>query len=95
LSKLKKILLATFFVGLVSYNPGAHRESMTYFDKLVPGNIRLNNSYSDSREFDNAERTVTSFMRKWSIAGASIAISKDGMLVDARVFCFSDTTTKE
>ena len=95
MSKLKKILLATFFVGLVSYNPGAHHESMTYFDKLVPGNIRLNNSYSDSREFDNAERTVTSFMRKWSIAGASIAISKDGRLVYARGFGFADTTTKE
>ncbi|MBG0859226.1 MAG: beta-lactamase family protein [Bacteroidales bacterium] len=95
MSKLKKILLATFFVGLVSYNPGAHHESMTYFDKLVPGNIRLNNRYSDSREFDNAERTVTSFMRKWSIAGASIAISKDGRLVYARGFGFADTTTKE
>jgi len=32
------------------------------------------------------KKTVNSFLKKWSIAGASIAIAKDGKLIYARVW---------
>jgi CubicO group peptidase (beta-lactamase class C family) len=95
LSRLRKILIVTFLVSLVSYNPGAVEESNVILDKLVPGNVRLTNSYAASKDFTSAERTITSFMHKWSIAGASIAISTDGRLVYAKGFGFSDTTARE
>jgi len=95
LSRLRKILIATFLVSIVSYNPGAVEESNIILDKLVPGNVRLTNSYAAGKDFISAERTITSFMHKWSIAGASIAISVDGRLVYAKGFGFSDTTARE
>ena len=95
LSRIRKILLATILVSLVSYNPGAVDKSDRVTDKLVPGNVRLSNSLSEGKEFDGVEKTVSSFMRRWSIAGASIAISKDGKLIYARGFGFADTISRE
>lgn len=95
LSGIKKILFITLLASIVSYNPGAIEKKRTATDKLVPGNIRLTNSYSSGREFADAARTINSFMHKWSIAGASIAISKDGNLVFASGFGYSDTASRE
>ena len=91
MSRKRKILLVTLLVSLVSYNPGAIENSTVIVDKLVPGNVRLTNENSSGKEFSGAEKTVNSFLRKWSIAGASIAIAKDGKLVYAKGFGYSDT----
>jgi CubicO group peptidase (beta-lactamase class C family) len=89
-----KILLITFFLLLVSSNPGAQENSFVLIDKLIPNNIRLTNSISSGTEFAGVEKTVNSFLRKWSIAGASIAIAKDGKLIYARGFGYADTASK-
>jgi len=86
-------LIVTLLVSLVSFNPGAIENSVVVADKLIPGNVRLTNSISSGKQFTSAGRTVNSFMRKWSIAGASIAIAKDGKLFFARGFGYSDTIT--
>lgn len=93
--RIRKILLATFLVLLVSYNPGAVERSNVINDKFTPGNIRLTNSNSSGKEFAAAEKTIRSFMHRWSIAGASVAISLDGKLVYARGFGYADTASKE
>jgi CubicO group peptidase (beta-lactamase class C family) len=67
---------------------------MIVVDKLVPHNVRLINSNSSGAEFSVVEKTVNSFLNRWSIAGASMAIAKDGKLVYARGFGYSDTTAK-
>jgi Beta-lactamase class C and other penicillin binding proteins len=95
LPRLRKIFLATLLVLLVSYNPGAVDRSNKVTDKLVPGNVRLSNSFSEGKEFTGVEKTVTSFMRRWYIAGASIAVSKDGKLIYARGFGYADTASRE
>ena len=95
LSRLKKILLAILLVSLVSYNPGAVDKGNGLIDKLVPANVRLTNTLSEGTEFAPAEKTIRSFMRKWSITGASIAITKDGRLIYARGFGYADTVSKE
>jgi CubicO group peptidase (beta-lactamase class C family) len=95
LSRLRKILLVALLVMLVSYNPGAVERRNIVTEKLAPENVRLTNVSSSGKEFAAVEKTISSFMRKWSIAGASVAISLDGRLVYARGFGFSDTSAKE
>jgi CubicO group peptidase (beta-lactamase class C family) len=77
-------------MALVSYDPGASEKHSTLTDKLVPGNVRLVNSMSDGPEFSSMEKTIRSFMRRWEIAGASIAVAKNGQLVYAKGFGLSD-----
>jgi CubicO group peptidase (beta-lactamase class C family) len=90
LNRYKKILLVSLAVALVSYNPGANERGRSFTDKLIPGNIRLLNSMSDGPEFSGMERTIRSFMHRWEIAGASIAVAKRGELVYAKGFGLSD-----
>ena len=78
----------------MSFNPGAKENSVVIVDKLMPRNVRLTNSSSSGKEFAGAEKTIKAFMRKWSIAGASVAISKDGKLIFARGFGYADTASK-
>jgi CubicO group peptidase (beta-lactamase class C family) len=95
LSRNRKILIVTLLVALVSFNQGAREDNISATDKLIPENVRLTNSESSGPQFAGVEKTVNSFLRKWSIAGASVAIAKDGRLVFARGFGFADTTSKQ
>jgi CubicO group peptidase (beta-lactamase class C family) len=87
----KKILLAVLFLLFASYNPGAVERPGGSPDKMVPANIRLTNSNSSGAEFAGCDKVIASFMKKWTIEGASVAISKNGKLVFARGFGFADT----
>jgi CubicO group peptidase (beta-lactamase class C family) len=87
----KKILIAVLLSLVVSYNPGAIERSEGLPDKIVPGNIRLTNSNSSRAEFAECDNTISSFLHKWTIAGASVAIARDGKLVYAKGFGFADT----
>lgn len=95
MSGQKKILLIALLITIVSYNPGAIEEVQTVTNKLIPDNVRLINSMSDGEEYSEVERYIASFMRRWSIAGASVAVSKNGKLIYARGFGFADTLTRE
>jgi CubicO group peptidase (beta-lactamase class C family) len=94
LSRKGKMLLISILLLLVSINPGAMENSFVLVDKLVPNNIRLTNNISSGEEFLMAEKIVTAFLKKWSIAGASVAIAKDGKLIYARGFGYADTASK-
>ena len=94
MSRKRIILSVTLLISLVSFNPGAHENSVVLVDKLMPHNVRLTNNTSSGKEFAGAEKTINAFMRKWSIAGGSIAIAKDGKLIFARGFGFADTASK-
>ena len=89
-----KISFVAFLLLLVSINPGAKENSFVLIDKLIPNNIRLTNNVSSGTEFEGVEKTVNAFLRKWSIAGASIAIAKDGKLIYAKGFGYADTASK-
>ncbi len=93
MSRRRKILLATLLISLISFNPGAKEKSVVVVEKLVPGNVRLTNSNSSGKEFDGIEKIVNSFLRNWSIAGAVVAIAKDGKMVFARGFGYADTSS--
>ncbi|MCU0408940.1 MAG: beta-lactamase family protein [Bacteroidales bacterium] len=93
MSRNRKILLATFFVFLVSFHQGAVENRVRIADKLTSRNMRLSNSDSEGAEYEGLERTVNSFLRSWSIAGASVAIARDGKLVYAKGFGYADTSS--
>lgn len=95
MSKLKKILLIALLVTTVSYNPGSMEKVHTMTSAIVPDNVRLTNEMSAGAEYFPAEKSIRSFMRRWAIAGASVAVSKDGKLVYAKGFGFTDTLTRE
>jgi CubicO group peptidase (beta-lactamase class C family) len=95
LHRLRKILLIALLVSLVSYNPGAVESVSIISDKLVPVNVRLTNANSSGSEYAAVEKSIMAFMRRWSINGASFAVSKNGKLIYARGFGYTDTITRE
>jgi len=95
ISRIKKILLIVLLASLVSYDPGAVETNSNPAGKIIPANVRITNDLSSGRDFAAAEKSVRLFMRKWSITGASIAVAKEGRLIFARGFGFTDTISKE
>lgn len=93
--KLKKILLVALLGATVTYNPGAVEEVNSTSGMLVPDNVRLANERSEGGEYFAVEKSIRSFMRRWSVTGASVAVSKNGKLIYARGFGLTDTITRE
>jgi CubicO group peptidase (beta-lactamase class C family) len=94
LTRAGKILLGTILLSLVSFNPGAQENYVVITDKIVPNNVRITNTTPVVQVFPEAEKVVNSFLHRWSIAGASIAVSKDGKLIFAKGFGLADTVSK-
>lgn len=92
MQKIRKIFFLVLLISTFSFDPGARENGDNISEKLVPGNVRLTNALCGETEFDGCEKLFNSFMHKWEIAGASVAVSKDGRLVYARGFGFADTT---
>ena len=87
----KKFFLIVFLLVVAHYNPIAVESPGSRPGKLAPASVRLTNSYSSSSEFDDCLPVVNSFMKKWNIQGASVAIARQGKLVYARGFGYADT----
>ena len=94
LFRKRKILLLILLISFLSNKPGAVENANVPFEKLVPGNVRLTNESSAGAEFASVEKNVMSFIKRWEIAGASIAIAKDGKLIFCRGFGYADTASK-
>jgi CubicO group peptidase (beta-lactamase class C family) len=75
----------------MSYDPVALENLGNSPEKATPANIRLTNSLSSFAGFDGCTRVIESFLKKWSIEGASVAIARDGKLVFAKGFGYADT----
>jgi CubicO group peptidase (beta-lactamase class C family) len=93
LNRILKILFITLLGSLVSINPGAKEPAIDNVEKLVPHNVRVTNNISDISDNEGSEKIINTFLRKWSIAGASIAISKDEKLIFSRGFGYADTAS--
>lgn len=94
LSRRRKIIVAMALVLFASLHQGAVDTETQVTNDLSPAKTRLMNSDSGSEEFADAEKTIGSFLKYWSIAGASVAVAKDGKLVYARGFGFTDTVSR-
>ena len=86
-----KIIVIAFLLSMVSINPGARESSADIAEKLVPNNIRITNNTFSGTGLEGTEKIINMFMHRWSVAGASVAISKDGKLIYAKGFGHADT----
>jgi CubicO group peptidase (beta-lactamase class C family) len=94
LIRIFKIFPIAGLLLLVTVKPGAQENNILVSDKLIPINIRITNNIPEAPSFPEADKVINTFLRRWSIAGASIAIAKDGKLIFAKGYGQSDTITK-
>lgn len=94
LRKLIKILFLTLLISVFGYDHGAKERTGPLSAKLIPENVRLTNEVSELTGFEINEKVIHSFMRKWRIEGASIAIAREGRLMYAHGFGLADTTER-
>jgi len=85
---LKAFLLVVLFIAAVALPFGIERSNVLKDTNKVE-EVRIDNSLTDTLLFSNSEKDVRSFMRKWDLKGASIAVSRDGKLLYARGFGFA------
>ena len=91
---LKRVFLLFILFLAINYNQGAFEQPGSISDKLVPSKVRLTNAITSLSYFEACDNTTESFIHKWNIAGASIAIARDGRLIYARGYGYSDTIQK-
>lgn len=93
LQVFKKISLVAFFIVVMMYDPVAVENTGKLSDKLTPGNVRLSNSDVLESEFENHDQVIRSFMHRWNIQGACIAVAKDGKMVYTKGYGMADTAS--
>lgn len=90
--RLAKILFIFLFTIIGGFGPEATENSNDVLEKLVPANLRLTNAMSDIHEFEGFERVFKYFLKRWDIVGASVAVAKEGRLIYAKGFGYTDST---
>jgi hypothetical protein len=89
---LAKILFVLILVFIGGFGPEATEKSVSVSDMLIPANLRLTNEMSEIHEFEGFERVMKYFLKRWDIVGASVAVARDGKLIYARGFGYTDST---
>ena len=88
-AKPMRILVIVFLVlFLLVPKVGTERVSIIG-GNYVPAHLRIDNSLTDPRAFESAEKGIEWFMKNWSIKGASVAVAKEGKLLYARGFGYA------
>lgn len=88
-AKPMRILVIVFLVlFLLVPKVGTERVSIIG-GNYVPAHLRIDNSLTDARAFESAEKGIEWFMKNWSIKGASVAVAKEGKLLYARGFGYA------
>ncbi len=91
-----KILLTAFglTVGMaVKYQIGPSIETMgTDFTPPTPiaSSLKISGFFSESKNFDIIDNRLNRFMNQWKIAGASVAIAREGQMVFAKGYGYAD-----
>ena len=95
-----KILLTAFglTVGMATkYQIGASMETLgTDFTPPAPiaSSFKISGFFSEDKNFKYIDNRVNRFIEQWSIAGASVAIAKDGKMVFAKGYGYADKETE-
>ncbi|MBS0011309.1 MAG: beta-lactamase family protein [Bacteroidales bacterium] len=85
------IILIVFF-SLLNNNPGSTGGMNLPAPVLTPENARIRNDHIADVDYAYIDRSINYFMRYWDIAGASVAIARDGRLVFAKAYGMADTS---
>lgn len=89
------VLIFLFFFGEIALTFSDKGYPSLINDKEIPFSLLLDNEYSDYEETQAIDRNLNSFIKKWKIEGASVAITKDEQLVYAKGFGIANDETGE
>ena len=88
-------LLSIFFFGEIAFTFSDKGYPSLSTSEEVSFSLMLNNDFSNYSETSIIDRQVSSFIKKWRIQGASLAITKDDKLVYAKGFGIANSETGE
>jgi CubicO group peptidase (beta-lactamase class C family) len=88
-------LLILFFFGEIAVSFSDKGYPSLLDSEEVPVSLMLDNEYSDYIGTREIDREVNSFIKKWKIEGASLAVTKDEKLVYAKGFGIANSETGE
>ena len=88
-------LFVFFFFGEIALTFSDKGYPSLLDDEEVPFSLRLDNQYSDYDGTENIDKQVNSFIKRWKIEGASLAVTKDEKLVYAKGFGTANNETGE
>ena len=83
------LILMGSFIGFTDSNPIDIEKKVPVTDRSRSP-LRLRNELTESEVFKPVDNIFSSFLRRWEIAGASVAVAKDGKLIFARGFGEAD-----
>lgn len=88
-------LISLFFFGEIALTFSDKGYPSILNHEEVPFSLLLDNQSSDYNETEIVDRQLQSFIRRWRIKGASVAITKDERLVYAKGFGIANSETGE
>ena len=88
-------LVLLFFFGEIAMTFSDKGYPSLLNDEEVPFSLLLDNHYSDYEGTENIDKQVQSFIKRWKIQGASLAVTKDERLVYAKGFGTANSETGE
>jgi len=89
------VLLSLFFFGEIAFTFSDKGYPTLLNDKEIPFSLMLDNQYSNFQETEVIDKSMNTFLKKWRIQGASVAITKDEQLVYAKGFGTANKETGE
>ncbi|NOQ26181.1 MAG: serine hydrolase [Bacteroidales bacterium] len=92
--KVLRIVLIFVFVYFgeiaISFSDKSTTEKIFPSEDKIPISLRLSNNLSAYESMQQFDLHIESFMQKWNIVGASVAIVKDERLIYAKGFGYAD-----
>ncbi len=88
-------LLLTFFFGEIALTFSDKGYPFLIEDEEVAFSLKLENEFSNSPETNIIDKSINSFLKKWRINGASVAITKNEELIYAKGFGYANKENDE
>jgi CubicO group peptidase (beta-lactamase class C family) len=97
---IKKLIIITsvllvFFFGEIALTFSDKGYPSLFEDEEVAFSLKLENEFSDMPETASIDKVVNSFIKKWRINGASVAVTNGEELIYAKGFGYADKENKE
>ncbi|NOU59043.1 serine hydrolase domain-containing protein [Marinifilum caeruleilacunae] len=83
------VLFLVFFDRNFSFSKQG-TEAIEFDSSIEAVSHRISNTLSDCVETERAERLINRFLKKWEVAGATVAVVKDQKLLYAKGFGYAD-----
>lgn len=90
-SRITFLFILVFFGEIaISFSDKTTAEKVFPSEEKIPVSLRLTNNLSAYESMQGLDQQIESFMKKWSIVGASVAVVKDERLIYSKGFGYAD-----